>query len=75
MSIVHVLPAPDSKQAHIKFKQVRNTYRTPFVIYANFESILEPMERRVKQTYNQLHKISAACVVLVFNVPTVPTQT
>ena len=50
MSVVHVLPAAESEQAHSKFKQVRNTYRAPFVIYADFESILEHMERRVKQT-------------------------
>ena len=37
MSVVHVLPAAESEQAHIKFKQVRNTYRAPFVIYADFE--------------------------------------
>ena len=76
MSVVHVLSAAESEQAHIKFNQVRNTYRAPFVIYADFESILEPMERWVKQTlYNQQHKISAACAMLVSNVPAVPTQT
>ena len=76
MSVVHVLPAAESEQAHIKFKQVRNTYLAPFVIYADFESILEPMERRVKQTlYNQQQTISAACAMLGSNVPAVPTQT
>ena len=50
MSIVHVLPAAESKQAHIKFKQVRNTYHATFVIIADFESILKQMERRSKQT-------------------------
>ena len=76
MSVVHLLPAAETEQAHIKFKQVRNTYRAPFVIYADFESILEPIERRVKQTlYNQQHKILAVCAMLVFNVPSVPTQT
>ena len=76
MSVVHVLPAAESEQAHIKFKQVRNTYRALFVIYADFESILEPMKRRVKQTlYNQQHKISAACSMLVSNFRAVPTQT
>ena len=69
MSVVHVLPAPDTEQAHIKFRQFRNTFRAPFVIYADFESILEPMERRVKQTlYNQQHKISAACAMLVTSI-------
>ena len=76
MSIVHVLPSPDSEQALIKFNQVKNTFRAPFVIYADFESILEPMERRVKQTlYNQQHKISAACAMLVSTSPGIPNQT
>ena len=76
MSVVHVLPAPDTEQAHIKFRQFRNTFRAPFVIYADFESILEPMERRVKQTlYNQQHKISAACAMLVTSITAFPHQT
>ena len=76
MSVMHVLPAAETELAHIKIKQIRNTYRAPFVIYGNFESILEPIKRRVKQTlYNKQHKISAACAMLVSNVPAVPTQT
>ena len=76
MSVVHVLPAPDTEQAHIKFRQFRNTYPAPFVIYADFESILEPLDRRVKQTlFNQQHKISAACAMLVSTIGDVPTQT
>ena len=35
-SAVHVLPAAENEQANIKFKQVRNTYRAPCVIYADF---------------------------------------
>ena len=73
---MHVLPAAENEQAHIKFKQVRNTYRALFVIYADIESILKPMERQVKQIlYTQQHKISAACAMLVSNVPAVLTQT
>ena len=76
MSVVHVLPDPESEQAQIKFNQVKNTFSAPFVIYADFESILEPMERRVKQTlYNQKHKISEACAMLVSNASGIPTQT
>ena len=75
MSVVHVLPAAESLQAHIKFKQVRNIYRASFVIYSDFESILEPIKRRVKQTlYIQHHKIKAASAMLVSNVPAMPTQ-
>lgn len=36
LSIVHLLSAAETKQSHIKFKKVRNTYRLPFVIYADF---------------------------------------
>ena len=75
MSVVHLLPAAESEQAHIKFEQDPNTYHAPFVIYADFESILVSIIRRVKQNiYNQQHKILAACAMLVSNVPAVPTQ-
>ena len=39
MSVVHVITAAESEQAHITFKQVRNTYHAPIIIYADFESI------------------------------------
>ena len=36
-----------------------------FVIYADFESILEPLGRQVKQTtYSQQHKVCAAAAIL-----------
>ena len=34
-----VLFAAETEQAQIEFNQVRNIYRAPFVIYADFESI------------------------------------
>ena len=76
MSVMHVLPAPNTEQAHIKFRQFRNTYEAPFVVYADFKSILEPIERRDKNTlYDQHHKISAACAILVSTIKAVPTRT
>ena len=37
----------------------------PFVIYADFESILEPLGRQAKQTtYSQQHKVCAAAAIL-----------
>ena len=37
----------------------------PFVIYADFESILEPLGRQTKQTtYSKLHKVCAAAAIL-----------
>lgn len=76
MSVVHRLFASKGKQAHIKFEQVCNTYRACFEINVDFESTLEPTKRIVKQTlYNKQNKMSEACVMLVFNVPEVLTQT
>ena len=40
MSVLHVLPTPGSKQAQIKFNQYKYCTKAPFVIYADFESIL-----------------------------------
>ena len=33
MSVLHMLPAANTEQAHIKFRQFRNTYEAPFVVY------------------------------------------
>ena len=56
MSVLHVLLAPGSKQAQIKFNQYKYCTKAPFVIYADFESILEPFDRQVMQTtYTQQH--------------------
>ena len=44
MSVLHVLPVPGTERAKIKFTQFRNTTKAPFVIYADFESILEPLK-------------------------------
>ena len=76
MSVLHLLLALNTVQAHIKFRQFRNTYEALFVVYADFESILEPIERRDKNTcYHQHHKISAACAMLVSIIKAVPTRT
>ena len=65
MSVLHVLPTPGSKQAQIKFNQYKNCTKAPFVIYADFESILEPSGRQVKHTtYTQQHKVCAAAAIL-----------
>ena len=65
MSVVYVLPRPNSVESHIKFSEFRNTSRAPFVIYADFESISEPMDKQNKCThYGQLHKVCAAGALL-----------
>ena len=67
MSIVHVLPSPNSKQAQLKFYNFKFCTMAPFVIYADFESIHEPLGRQVKQTtYSQQHKVCAAAAMLCF---------
>jgi len=51
MSVVHVLPAPGSGFDEIKFRDFRNSTRAPFVVYADFESILKPFDRQAQATH------------------------
>ena len=65
MSVLHVLPTAGSKQAQINFNQYKYFTKAPLVIYANFESILEPSGRQVKYTtYTQQHNVGAASAIL-----------
>ena len=65
MSVLHVLPTPGPKQAQIKFNQYKYCTKAPFVIYADFESILEPSGRQDKHTtYTQQHKVCAAAAII-----------
>ena len=65
MSVLHVLSAPGSKQAQMKFYNYKYSIMAPFVIYSDFESILEPINRQAKQTtYSQQHEVCAAAAVL-----------
>ena len=65
MSVLHVLPTPCSKQAQLKFYNYKFCPMAPFVNYADFESVLEPLGRQAKQTtYSQQHKVCAAAAIL-----------
>ena len=65
MSVLYVLPTPGSKQAQLKFYNYKFCSMAPFVIYADFEFVLEPLARQVKQTtYSQQHKVCAAAAIL-----------
>jgi hypothetical protein len=65
MSVVHILPNSDSKDSHITFKQFTNTSNAPFVIYADFESILQKVDIQNKRThYDQQHKLCSAAAIL-----------
>ena len=65
MSVLHVLPVPGSKQAQIQFNQYKYCTKAPFVIYADFESILEPSGCQEKHTtYTKQHKVCAAATIL-----------
>ena len=56
---------PNSKQTEIKFNQYNYCTKATFVIFADFESILEPSGRHVKHTtYIQQHKVCAAAAIL-----------
>ena len=65
MSVLHVLPTPGSKQEQLKFYNYKFCTMAPFLIYADFESILEPLGRQTKLTiYSQQHKVCAAAAIL-----------
>ena len=65
MSVLHVLPTEKSKQSQIKFINYKFCTIAPFDIYADFESILEPLRRQANQTtYNQQHKECAAAAII-----------
>ena len=75
MSVVHVLPKPNSEKSHIKFREFSNTSKAPFVICANFESILEPIDMQNKHThYSQLHKFCGAAAILCSYIPEINNQ-
>ena len=68
MSVLHVLPTPGSKQSQLKLINYKFCTMAQFVIYADFESILEPLGRQVKQTtYSRQHKVCAAAAILCSN--------
>ena len=65
MTELHVLPMPGSKQAQIKFNQYKYCIKAQFVIYADFESILEMSGRNMKHTTDtQQHKVCAVAAIL-----------
>ena len=65
ISVFHVYPVPVSKQAQIKFNKYKFCTKSPFVINSDFESILEPSGRQVRQTtYTQQNKVCVAAAIL-----------
>ena len=65
MSALNILPLPVLKHAQIKFNQCKYCTKAPLVIYADSESILEPLNHQVKNTtYTKQHKVYAAAVIL-----------
>ena len=51
MSVVHLLLVPGTDWSYIRFKEFSKTTNAPFVIYADFESILEPIDKQNKHTH------------------------
>ena len=61
-SVQHILPSPGSS---IEFKNFKYQTRAPFVIYADLESVLEPIEERSGYTLlYQRHRCCAAAAIL-----------
>ena len=70
MSVLHVLPKANSKESNIKFREFRNTSKAPFVIYADFEFLLEPLHRQSKQIhYSQWNLVCGAAAILCSYIP------
>ena len=70
ISVVHLFSRPNTNKAHIKFHEFSKTRRLPYVIYAGFESILEPMDKQNMRTHcGQLHKVCAASAILSSYIP------
>ena len=69
---MHVLPKPNSEESHIKFYEFSNTCKLPFVIYPDFELILDPLDTKNKSThYLQLLTVCEAATILCFLIPVI----
>ena len=70
MSVLHVLPTTDLQECVLRFSAFRQSTCAPFVIYANFESILKPIDKVTKATtYFQQHDLCSAAALLVSTIP------
>ena len=70
MFVLNLLLVPETERAEIKITQFKNTTRACFVIYADFESILEPLGKDVQRTtFVQHHKVCAAAAIFCSYMP------
>ena len=66
MSVLHVLPLTDSQDCELRFSAFRNSTCAPFVIYADYESNLKPIDKVTNATtYYQQHELCSAAALLV----------
>jgi len=69
-SVIYTLPAEGAKNAELRFTNFRYMTRAPFVIYADFESNLSPIDQQTDATrLTQHHHVCAAAAILVSTVP------
>jgi hypothetical protein len=74
-SVLYIFPKEGSKQADINFIEMRKSTRAPFVIYADFESNLEPIDIQTKATkYTQHHNVCSAIAIIVSPIARFNTQ-
>ena len=70
MSVLHLLPVPGTERAQINFNQFKNTTKAPFVIFVDFESNFDPLNRKVQHTTMiQHHKVCGAAAILCSKLP------
>ena len=72
ISNVHIMPEPDTK---LEFKKWQFGTKAPFVIYADLEALLEPLNQQTGHTtFSNKHTACAASALLVSNVPAIKNQ-
>ena len=70
LSVVHVLPTEGSKNSRIEFNAFSQMTNSPFVIYADLESLLPPIKIQMNQSLLvQQHRVCAAAGILCSTVP------
>lgn len=55
-----VLPSKEKKNDKLKFKNLKNKERVPFVIYADFECLLKSVERPEKRLNTEIQQVHEA---------------
>lgn len=68
MAVVYYLLNEGTKWDNLRYTDFKTTTYASFVIYADFESVLKPINDKVNNThYLQRHEVCAGTALLTFN--------